>query len=95
MSSGIGYAEAADSGPLEDFSCPVIIANALGYIPGIGAIIGIARLIFEVCFITCLESPCKPLPVIRAFVEIAGLGILFLPFDIFASRHCHWQEECY
>lgn len=78
-------------GESDCLSCPVTVncngriyrthcnpIHIMEYIPGLGAIIGIARLLFGLCFCFTAWGQCQML---RGTLDMCSLGILYLPFD--------------
>lgn len=80
-SFGVGFNEG-----MGKLSLPIVTVNVLGYIPGVGAIIGIARMIIEGISAKMNGIGANPVQLGRGVVEVLGLGIIFLPFDILFSR---------
>jgi len=68
------------------------IANGAGYIPGVGTIVGIARIIFfwrllenHPTEMTALDKKVCRLQILRGIVESVGLGICYLSMDVLVT----------
>lgn len=65
-------------------------ANFFGYFPGIGTIVGLARIIFNAYLLTISEDDEEKelykFQILRGTVEFFSLGIVFLIPDLIVTR---------
>jgi len=76
---GCCYAEVLVNGRV--YQTNLSSCAVLGYIPGIGAIIGLFRICIATCTF-CIAPNWSSLQIMRGILEICGVGLVYLPIDL-------------
>ena len=93
MNAALGF-HYLESYPEEEKNNLIVhnVANVLGYIPLIGTIVGLARMIFALYMVVTSESldieakEYYRAEIYRGAVEFLSLGIMFVVLDIIVTR---------